>query len=256
MACQGRDSETCNADATSAGKALPGRLIAIHTTEAIRLTTGRPFPLAKKTPCFQGRGEISLFAPLAFNKQSGVSPIHSQKPTNESKRKKGLQDTTRERNERVTNRTPEDWKRANPPKRYTDAELLHKGRQAVAMRRVKQAKDNGTLVPATECEVCGDTCTTVAHHWKGYDFPFHLWWVCHFCNANIPVHDGSWTIQDARKHIIHKKFEEPLYYASLREKGSRECTVCGVWFKSFTGTIDFREDLFLCAYCSENISSR
>lgn len=147
-----------------------------------------------------------------------------------------------------------DWKKINPPKTFTDEELLHKGRQNVAIRRVKQAKDNGTLVPATHCEVCGDPCTTVAHHYKGYSHPFSVWWVCRFCNANIPVHDGSWTVKDARSHVLYKKFERPLQIASANEHRIRECTVCGIDFSAYTGTVDFGENLFLCAYCSQNIS--
>ena len=154
----------------------------------------------------------------------------------------------------MTNRTAEDWKKTNPPKNYTDEEMLHKGRQTVAMRRVKQAKDNGTLIPPTECEICNKPCTPVAHHWKGYNYPFHLWWVCHSCNSNIPVHDGSWSIQDARQHIIHKKFELPLQYAFASQRGYRTCDVCGLDFDSFSGTVDFLSDTYLCSLHSRNIS--
>lgn len=149
--------------------------------------------------------------------------------------------------------TVTDWKSINPPKNYTDEELLYKGRQALAMRRVKQAKDNGTLVPATQCEVCDTIGPTVAHHWKGYSYPFQVWWVCRYCNANLHNHDGSWSIEYARRFILEKKTDLlSIFLAQLNGK-YRECDVCGSYFKSFTGTVGFRENVFLCAYCSRDV---
>jgi len=145
------------------------------------------------------------------------------------------------------------WKEKNPPKDYTGEDLLKMGKQSLAMRRIGQAKRNGTVIQSPRCEVCDDECETVAHHWRGYDHPFDVWWVCRMCNANLPHHDGRWNIKQARAHILEQKFEKPLRIAITTEKKWFDCTVCDVHFKGGTGTVDYRNGLFLCAYCNDSL---
>jgi hypothetical protein len=65
-----------------------------------------------------------------------------------------------------------------------------------------------------KCEVCYKCSTKnshirpaylVAHHWNGYnkDNWLNVWWICYSCNRHLP-HDGSMTINDARKFIAEK----------------------------------------------------
>jgi len=60
---------------------------------------------------------------------------------------------------------------AKSPKHYTEQDLLRRGKQAVASRRVRQAVANGTLQKAEQCQLCGRFGKTVAHHYMGYDYP-------------------------------------------------------------------------------------
>lgn len=93
------------------------------------------------------------------------------------------------------------WREVNPPKRYTDDELLQKGKQSLAMRRVQQAIANGTLKRLNRCQICDHEEKTVAHHYAGYDKPFSVWWICRTCNANLKAHDDSLTLEQAREHM-------------------------------------------------------
>lgn len=43
----------------------------------------------------------------------------------------------------------------------------------------------------------------VPHHFRGYDFPLDVWWVCRSCNRRlVNKHDDSLTIEEARKYIF------------------------------------------------------
>jgi hypothetical protein len=46
----------------------------------------------------------------------------------------------------------------------------------------------------------------IGHHWRGYDYPLDVWWVCYSCNRKLRVHDGSVSLQQARE-IIERPFE-------------------------------------------------
>ena len=78
---------------------------------------------------------------------------------------------------------------------------------AYAHAQVKRAVENGTLRVPRTCDVCGKNPETIqttelhtgvrhkqlcAHHWKGYDYPIDVWWVCRSCNRQLTgLHDGS-----------------------------------------------------------------
>lgn len=124
------------------------------------------------------------------------------------------------------------WRKVNPPKRYTDEELIHEGLRAIAVRRVRQALENGTLARVDVCEVCGCEGKTVAHHWNGYNHPFDVWWICRKCNANLP-HDRFFTLTEARSRIRNKcvKEWESLFDAYRQYYRWKEpCGVCGIWY--------------------------
>ena len=62
--------------------------------------------------------------------------------------------------------------------------------QKNAHRQVAKAIQENTLVRPHRCEVCGieDSCDhveIVAHHWKGYDYPLDIWWICKSCNWQL-----------------------------------------------------------------------
>ena len=74
-----------------------------------------------------------------------------------------------------------------------------------AYYQVHAAVKNNILVRPDHCEVCERTAnkiidsknrllrdTIYAHHWRGYDYPLDVWWVCHRCNQMLErKHDGS-----------------------------------------------------------------
>lgn len=87
---------------------------------------------------------------------------------------------------------------------------------------VKQAIADKTLAIPKRCELCGDvkedawTKTLfshllpnrrpfiVPHHWKGYDFPLDVWFVCYSCNALLRgYHSGSVSKEQIRKIFTH-----------------------------------------------------
>ena len=86
----------------------------------------------------------------------------------------------------------------------SDAELIRIGKQKVAMTRVSQAIANGTKKRSPDCQICGKTCKTVAHHHRGYDYPFDVWFICPRCNYHLDVHDGSLNLDEAKAYVRHK----------------------------------------------------
>lgn len=159
----------------------------------------------------------------------------------------------------------EYWKKRNPPKSYTDADLLYKGKQKLAHIRVRQAIANGTIQKNQTCEVCGKYDVTVAHHYAGYDYPFSIWWVCRQCNANISVHDGSWTIEDARKFIQDKEIRKIA--RAIKSIAPNEdlapvlacpCAICGVpCLLEDSSVSDFGDgdERIICQACDSNLFS-
>jgi len=113
---------------------------------------------------------------------------------------------------------------------FSKEELLYKGMQVVAMRRLKQALDNGTIKKEQVCLVCEKEGKTVAHHYKGYEHPFSVWWVCYKCNANIP-HDQEYTLEEVRELLQEKyveRFEKKLSWQERYQWVNDSCTACGV----------------------------
>ena len=140
-----------------------------------------------------------------------------------------------------------------PHKQYTDAELLHKGKQALAMRRVNQAIRNGTFSRGDTCQICSDRCETVAHHYMGYDKPFSVWWICRVCNANLPIHDGSLTLNDARqflRNVYMQKFMQRMEIQQAMQRKEHECSICGVSCL-MSEMQEIEEYVYACNYCMD-----
>lgn len=76
---------------------------------------------------------------------------------------------------------------------------------------VHVAVKRGELVRPTACQLCGAQPGSAvhrdddiphpligAHHWRGYDYPLDVWWLCTPCNAAFKGrHDGSVTFEQA-----------------------------------------------------------
>ncbi len=151
-------------------------------------------------------------------------------------------------------KSKQSWREVNPPKQYTDAELLHYGKRALAMRRVNQAISNGTLKRLSVCQLCGDPCETVAHHHKGYDYPFKVWWICRTCNANLHVHDGSLTLTQAIAYMRKYYADKVSHHMDAQRNYLRFgelCGVCGVGCQRIA--MHEVDDMLICDHCHENL---
>lgn len=154
------------------------------------------------------------------------------------------------------------YKETKGYKSYSDNELLYKGKQIVAERRARQALANGTIEKKHQCEVCGRVGKTVMHHYKGYDCPFDVWWVCYSCNRNIP-HTNDYgrpfnlrDLSSARQYIIKKVFKNPAYYWEWRKKQTEPCFGCGLEDKvgnMEVVDIGYRLDAVFCQCCAGKI---
>jgi hypothetical protein len=51
------------------------------------------------------------------------------------------------------------------------------------------------------CAVCDVKCRTWGHHWRGYEYPLDVWWVCSSCNRLLDCHDGSVSLEEARARM-------------------------------------------------------
>jgi hypothetical protein len=62
----------------------------------------------------------------------------------------------------------------------------------------------GDLIRPDICELCGTSLDRiVGHHWRGYDYPFDVWWVCDSCNRLLKDHhDSSMTKEQARNFVL------------------------------------------------------
>jgi hypothetical protein len=90
-----------------------------------------------------------------------------------------------------------------------------------AHAKVREALKNGLLTKPDICELCGrdariilhtvfGPCEAriVAHHWRGYDYPFEIWWICRSCNVKLvgeSFHNG--TIDKERALAIVNSWE-------------------------------------------------
>lgn len=91
--------------------------------------------------------------------------------------------------------------------------------QKSAIKLVEYAIKRGELVRPEQCEICTSkpidyqSHAIVAHHWKGYDFPLSIWWVCRSCNGILDVHDGSLNMEQAKKYVRRRQMQKLGYYA-------------------------------------------
>jgi hypothetical protein len=100
-------------------------------------------------------------------------------------------------------------------------------RQNPAHGKVNAAIVKGTLIRPKNCELCGELDhiyrptihkwarhNIIAHHWRGYEYPLDVWWICKSCNRRLHgCHDGTMTRDEARRFI------------GLRETGSQSCQI-------------------------------
>lgn len=78
--------------------------------------------------------------------------------------------------------------------RVNNAPHTAKVQSEVAALRRKQT------VPQ-RCELCDRETKLVGHHWRGYDFPSDVWWICGMCNVALigpEAHSGVLTKTEAR----------------------------------------------------------
>ncbi len=156
------------------------------------------------------------------------------------------------------------WKTKH--KIYDKNDLLIEGKRAIAGRRVNQALNNGILSKGDYCQICLESCETVGHHFKGYDFPFDVWWVCRRCNANLRPHDGSLTLDEARDLILNKYANKSMALAISEAKDNSPsryrtivpCQVCGIPGKitEMSVTEDLEYAMILCQYCASKLGLR
>ncbi len=145
-----------------------------------------------------------------------------------------------------------NWKEINPPKDYDDEDFIYMGRAALASRRVNQAVNNGNMVRADRCEVCGKKTKTHGHHWNGHENWFDVWWVCQRCNNALKIHDGSLSLEDARKIIVGRYFKRIEHYQKWKDRQDGECSACGVSDKVGNMVVvydHYDEDFILCQHC-------
>lgn len=105
-----------------------------------------------------------------------------------------------------------------------------RSKQNIAHMAVSKAIKSGEMTRLEVCQVCGRNPSTdkrwwhglydydplssgtrykmtIAHHWRGYDYPLDVWWVCYSCNRKLRVHDGSVSLQQAKEVINGSAFE-------------------------------------------------
>ena len=146
-----------------------------------------------------------------------------------------------------------NWRDINPPKEYDDEDLIYLGRASLASRRVNQAVKNGTMTRSEQCEVCGKKTKTHGHHWNGHENCFDVWWVCQRCNNALrSYHDGSLSIEDARKMVVGRYFKRIEHYQKWRDRQIDECAACGVQDSIGNMVVlydEYEEDFIMCHSC-------
>jgi hypothetical protein len=63
----------------------------------------------------------------------------------------------------------------------------------------------GRMLQPGTCATCDAKEKLWGHHWRGYDYPCDVWWVCSSCNRLLDVHDGSQTLEAARVDVAAKR---------------------------------------------------
>jgi hypothetical protein len=90
-----------------------------------------------------------------------------------------------------------------------------------AQQAVSQAVEEGRLVRPEACELCGEVPDPIlvgkfggsfyrtsifAHHWKGYDHPLDVWFICRACDGKLrgpECHNGSISKEEARRIVTN-----------------------------------------------------
>lgn len=72
---------------------------------------------------------------------------------------------------------------------------------------VCRAVKDGILFRPDTCELCQAKHNKLSgHHWRGYDYPYEVWWICERCNSFLRnKHDGSLTKYEAIIYIRDRK---------------------------------------------------
>ncbi|KKN35553.1 hypothetical protein LCGC14_0782440 [marine sediment metagenome] len=119
-----------------------------------------------------------------------------------------------------------------------------------AHRLINRSIKRGEIKRPRECETCGakqriwhsfsnDKTIIVAHHWRGYDHPFDVWWVCISCNALLRgVHNGS-LAKGEFTDIMRNYF--PLSRACLKLKVDRQALLAQVKRGEYPGALQLSE---------------
>lgn len=103
--------------------------------------------------------------------------------------------------------------------------------QTKAGSMIQYATKSGKMKRPDICEVCGcnvvemnelrnqygiaEKVLILAHHWKGYEYPLDVWWICSRCNALLRIHDGSLSLEDARETIGKFDLEQEKWFYGL-----------------------------------------
>ena len=88
--------------------------------------------------------------------------------------------------------------------RGTEKEKRRRKVQGSAHDSIEYAVKRGQVIKPDACQICGWTKNLVAHHYRGYDHPLDVWWVCRSCNKSLRAHDGSLTLEQAKDLIAQR----------------------------------------------------
>lgn len=89
------------------------------------------------------------------------------------------------------------------PKNKSHWDANHPGERA--RDKLRKEIKAGRIVKPDICELCGSevgvsTSEIIGHHWRGYDYPLDVWWICRSCNTHPQLtHDGSQTLEQMRQ---------------------------------------------------------
>lgn len=104
------------------------------------------------------------------------------------------------------------------------SEARARGKAYAALRR---AVASGKAQRPSSCELCGRGCKHVritGHHFKGYDHPLDVWWICQRCNrALVHKHDNSLTFAEAQKIAVGETLTG--YCGECRKEKAQNTTI-------------------------------
>jgi hypothetical protein len=77
----------------------------------------------------------------------------------------------------------------------------------VARDKLRKAIKSGKIEKPTSCQLCEhDDSLIFGHHWRGYAYPYDVWWICPSCNTyDFLRHDGTQTLEQARALVASSK---------------------------------------------------